>query len=285
MAYKKHKKKISKEDYRAKNKKIVKVATSSEPTLEKKKNDPSKLKALLEERKIVNDNSVSDKIQSFISILFTVIIFIALILLIWVLYTTYMKEKKSCDKDLLCTPLIKEDIRINEEEITNFIKELRAIIYNLDTLNSSLSKEEIQYLITYFIWGSDKEYQLCEGEEYCLVTKKEMEKEKVNEFFQNYFNIKDLNYDFFTNQFTDEDRIRLYMKDDKIILTFSEFSYETYKHEIVDISSDSQNIKVIFALSEKIMDTDYYNYVGSKTILLNYTDNRLILEEIKTSLK
>ena len=271
---KKKKKKIKKE-VKGKNIKNIKNAPILEPSLEKKK-----AKSL----KVEKNNDVSSKIQNFISILFTIVIFLALILLLFVLYNNYLKPKKY-DKEKICASYIKEDIKINTDEITNYIKDIRAIIYNLDNLSSNHSEEEIKYLITYFIWGSSDEYLLCEGEENCLITKKEIEKEKVNKFLGEYFNLEKINFPFYTNNFTDDDQIRLYEKDDKLVLTFSEFSYETFKHEIIDISSDSSLIKVIFALSEKIENSEDYRFVGTKTITLKYVSKNLILNEIKTSLK
>ena len=79
------------------------------------------------------NKTVNDHIQSFVSILFTIIIFIALILLIFVLYNNYLKEDKNleCDTATVCQDYIKKDYGLKEEDVLNFIKDSRSFLYNI----------------------------------------------------------------------------------------------------------------------------------------------------------
>ena len=57
--------------------------------------------------------------------------------------------------------------------------------------------------------------------------------------------------------------------------------------EIKEISIpeiDEDEVKVIFALSKRIPNTELYSYVGYKNLELKYIDNRFVIKNIKTSL-
>ena len=79
---------MSKKKKKNKNKKVLNGIdlVNSKEKLEIKKIDEKENIISKSDNDIKKDSSINDKIQSFISILFTVIIFLALILLIIVLY-------------------------------------------------------------------------------------------------------------------------------------------------------------------------------------------------------
>ena len=232
--------------------------------------------------------NLNEHIQTFISILFTIIIFIALILLIVVLYNNYLKkdEKIECDELEVCKSYIKKDYGIKEEEVSNFTKNLRGIIYNIEKFdNEKVTNTVLLNLATYFIWGSEGEYLLCDNtlDPNCLVTKKEMDFIELEKYFKKYLNSEEVKLEF-NNNFQEDDETRIYQIDNKVILTFSEFEYETLKHDIIDIEIDEDEVKVIFALSKRIPNTELYSYVGYKNLELKYIDNRFVIKNIKTSL-
>lgn len=249
-----------------------------------KKNLNFKIEKIEEKSKI----NLNEHIQTVISILFTIIIFIALILLIMVLYNNYFKkeEKIECDELEVCKSYIKKDYGIKEEEVSNFIKNLRGIIYNIDNFdNKIVENTDLLNFATYFIWGSEGEYLICDHntDSNCLVSKKEMEFPELKGYFQKYLDIKDVKIDFNSN-FQEEDKTRIYQLDNKVIVSFKEFEYETLKHDIVDIRIDEDKVSIIFALSKRISGSDFYSYTGYKNLELKYNDKRFIIDNIETSL-
>ena len=232
------------------------------------------------------NKTVNDHIQSFVSILFTIIIFIALILLIFVLYNNYLKEDKNleCDTATVCQDYIKKDYGLKEEDVLNFIKDSRSFLYNIYQINTkNLTNDDLIQFATYYIWGLEGDYILCEEEEEnCLVSKKEISFSNLKTAFKKYLNIDNLNITFNSN-FQENDRVRLFLRDDTVVLTFSEFSYQTLKHDVVDVRIDSDEVTVIFALSKRFDETNY-SYTGSKKMILKYVDNRFVIQEITTNL-
>lgn len=236
------------------------------------------------EKKKDNEN-INEHIQSFVSLLFTVIIFLAFILLIIVLYNNYLKkDNNKCDVSKVCQDYIEKDYNISRDLITKFIKDTRVILYNIDSFDiNNYNNDNLLNLATYFIWGNNSEYLECnkENDNNCLVTKKEIDLSTLKKYFKKYLNIKKLDIKF-NNSFQDDDSIRLYLQNDKVILTFQEFEYETPKHDIVDINVSEDEINIIFALSKK-MDT-YCSYIGYKKIKLRYIDEYFVIEKIDTTL-
>lgn len=227
--------------------------------------------------------NIHEKIQSFISILFTIIVFILLLFLIMVIYNNYLKPKKEIDVEEVCKDYIKKDYNIKEESILNYIKEKRSILYNLDNFDREhLTNENLLTISKFIIWDSSSDYELCDEEEICLVTKKEIAYEELMEQIKEFLKKENLTLDLTIEQ---NDKIRLYQRDDKVVLTFSEFEFESLKHEMVDILVEEDMITVYFALSEKIPNTNYYNYVGSKKMILRYQDNQFVLSKMETNIK
>ena len=232
------------------------------------------------EEVVIVDN-IHEKIQSFISILFTIIVFILLIFLIIVIYNNYLKPK-NINKEEVCKEFIKKDYNIDKESINNYIKDNRYILYNLDSFDkNNITSIDILEFTKYIIWNSEIDYQLCDEDERCLVTKKEMDYDELIDKLKIFIDKDKINLDY-TKQ--DNQDIYLYQQDNKVILTFNEFNYETLKHEIVDILIDENYITIYFALSKNISNSDYYNYVGSKKVLLKYENNKFILEKIENNL-
>ena len=241
-------------------------------------------KEIKEEKRKENTANINDKIQSFISILFTIIIFIAMILLIIVLYNNYIKKDNNneIDKEKICSEYIKKDYNIKEDEIISFVRNTRSILYNIEEFErDKITNQDLLNISKYIIWGSDQEYLECNNEENCLDTKKEFNYHELERLLKEYLNLEDINLIFY-NEFMDDDKTRLYLNQDKVILTFKEMEIETYKHDIVDINIDENNIIVIYALSEKI--NNYYNYIGSKKVYLKYINNKFIIDKIKTNI-
>ncbi len=239
----------------------------------------------IKEEKKNKETNLNDQIQSFISILFTVIIFLALILLIIVLYNNYLK-KEEIDYDKVCADYIEKDYGITRDMIENFVKNGRAIIYNYDNFEKSkLTNEDLIKFASYFIWSSDLEYQKCEeDDERCLVSKMSMSFDELKKQFKNYLDINDLKINYQT-EYNDEDKLRLYQDGDIVTLTFSEFEYQSLRHNIVATNVKEDKVIVTFALEELIPDTNIYKYVGYKTVELKYHDKNFAIESIKTSLK
>lgn len=249
----------------------------------KKKNKDNKPKKILNGIDLVNEkklkikNNINDNIQSFISILFTIIIFLALILLTITLYKNNFSNNNSCDKEKVCKEYIKKDYNINKEEVINFIKLNRGIFYNLNVFKNT--KNDLNKFITYYIWSLDSEYLECD-DDFCLSTKKEILKEDLNKAINNY--LGETKTFEFSDNFKDEDEIRLYQTNDKVILTFKEFSYQSYKHDFIDVLINEDSIRVILALSE--LKDNNYTYIGYKNIYLKYKDKRFIIDSIETKL-
>lgn len=222
--------------------------------------------------------NVNEKIQSFISILFTIIIFLALILLIITLYkNNFSNNNNSCDKEKVCQEYIKKDYNINTEEVIKFIKLNRGIFYTMQEFDN---KTDLNTFITYYIWSREGEYLECNDDSNCLVTKKEIDETELLKAIKTYLN-KDLKTLSFNTDFKDTDNIRLYKNNEKIVLTFKEFIYESLRHEIINTIVDENNIKVYLALLKN--DNGNYDYVGYKEINLKYFNNNYIIESIKTN--
>ena len=271
---------ISKEENSLNEEKMQDVKLLSEEE-KSKEEEQENLNTNLPKNKTVNDH-----IQSFVSILFTIIIFVALILLIFVLYNNYLKEDKNleCDTATVCQDYIKKDYGLKEEDVLNFIKDSRSFLYNIYQIDTNnLKNNDLIQFATYYIWGLEGDYILCEeGEENCLVSKKEISFTDLKTAFKKYLNIDNLNITFNSN-FQENDRVRLFLRDDTVVLTFSEFSYQTLKHDVVDVRIDSDEVTVIFALSRRFDETNY-SYTGSKKMILKYVDNRFVIQEITTNL-
>jgi len=232
-----------------------------------------------------NKINVDEKIQSFISILFSVIIFIALILLILVLYNQFFKEEEEINKQELCQEFMPKDYGITNSEIKNYLLNLRGVIYNINNFDiKNYQNENLLELATYFIWSVEGEYLTCNKEidSHCLVSYKEMEFSDLKKKFKTYFNLPDLTLTY-KDIYTSDDDIRLYQINDKIILTFNEFMYQTLRHDFVDIQIQEDEIKVIFALSSQIAENEY-SYKGYKNIYLKYQNKKFVIEKIETVL-
>ena len=124
------------------------------------------------------------------------------------------------------------------------------------------------------------EYLECD-DDFCLSTKKEILKEDLNKAINNYLGKETKTFEFSDN-FKDEDEMRLYQTNDKVILTFKEFSYQSYKHDFIDVLVNEDSIRVILALSE--LKENNYTYIGYKNIYLKYKDKRFIIDSIETKL-
>ena len=230
-----------------------------------------------------HDKNFFNSIQNFISIIFTIIIFIALILLILVLYNNYFKKEQEKDYDVLeiCKDYIEKDYGITDELVEKFIKFNRGIFYSLDNFNNiNLTSTDLNNFIIYYIWNLEGEYIECgEEEANCLVSKKEITYDELEKALNNYLNIKEFKLNFDT-AYSDSDNIRLYQENNKIILTFSEFTFKTYKHDLIDITIDEDNVKVVMALSNQI--NDHYSYIGSKIIELQYINKNFVIKDIRS---
>ena len=232
---------------------------------------------------IKKDSSINDKIQSFISILFTIIIFLALILLIIVLYNNYLKkEEVKCDVNKVCQDYIKKDYKIKEDDVVKFIKLNRGIFYSFDNLDAkNIKSEELTNFIVYYLLSLDTDYLECDQDDSrCLISKKEISYNELKEILKKYLNIDNFQVAY-TYEFNDTDTIRLYQDGDKIVLSVGEIMLQTYKHDFVDVLIDEDNIRVIMALSKKIDDSNY-SYLGYKTINLKYFHNNFVINSIET---
>ena len=226
---------------------------------------------------------IYEKIQTFISFLFTIIIFILLLFLVFIIYNNYFKPKNEVNKEEVCQEYIKKDYHISKDSVLDYIKNKRSIFYNLDLFDkNNITNDNILTIAKFIIWDSSDEYIRCDGEDNCLTTKKEMNYDELVNEISKFLDKDDINFVVPENQ---DNNIRFYQKDDKIVLTFSEFEFETLKHEVVDIIIDENNITIYFALSKRIPNSDYYDYVGSKKILLKYIHNDYVLENIETAIK
>ena len=231
--------------------------------------------------KVIVSNNIHEKIQSFISILFTIIVFILLIFLIIVIYNNYLKPKDKINKNEVCKEYIKKDYKIDKESIKNYIKDNRHIIYNLNKYNiDQITDEDILEIAKYIIWNDSSDYIMCDEDEKCLVTKKEIYYQDLINILKNVVNKENIYLDFSLEQNKD---IYLYQKDNKVILTFNEFEYETLRHDLIDIIIDEDNITIYFGLSKK--NNNYYNFVGSKKVILKYDNKKFILQNIETNIK
>ena len=107
-----------------------------------------------------------------------------------------------------------------------------------------------------------------------------MDSKTLHKYMKTYLN-KDVSliYDY---KFTDNDITRIYLDNDKVILTFKNMEVESFKHNIIDIRNNQGNIEVIFALSKHI--NDVYSYIGYKKLTLKYLDNRFIISKIESTI-
>ena len=232
---------------------------------------------------IEKSNNINDKIQSFISVLFTVVIFLLILILIFVLYNKFLKKEPEINKEEVCSEYIKKDYNINLDTVREFIINNRYIIYNIQEFdNSKIDTDTINNFSKYIIWNNDSEYSYCDNNEYCLDTKKEIDYNTLKKELLAFFNLDSLNLVFDYN-FTDDDTTRLFLDNDKVILTFKNMEYETFKHNIVDIRVDEDNIYIIFAMSKRI-DENNFSYIGSKRLNLIYKDNNFIIKKIETNI-
>lgn len=240
-----------------------------------------KQKNIIEEKK-VNEN-INEKIQSFISILFTIIIFILLVFIIFVIYNNYIKKDDKINTSEVCKDYIKKDYNIKENDILDYIKENRNIIYNISNFNiDNTTNDDLLSFSKFIIWNSDSEYLYCEESEInCLDTKKEMTYDELINNLSNYFDIEKINI-IFPTIFDDKDTIRIYKEDDNVILTFKKMEYTTLKHDIVDVRIDEDNIDIIFALSKKI--DNIYSYTGSKKLSLKFNNDNFKINKIVTNI-
>lgn len=234
----------------------------------------------------VDKFNINDHIQTFISMLLTVIVVVALIIIGFVIYNNYLKKDDDslCDVNEVCKEFIKKDYNIEEIDVLEFLKNTRGIIYNIDNFDiEKITNDDYLNFATYFIWNSSLDYQVCDDDidSICLVTKKEMDFNTLKGYFKKYLNINDINITFDT-EFKDDD-VRIYQKEDKIILTFGEFEYQTLRHDVIDITVDEDKIKVIFALTNK-NSLETYSYLGYKKVSLKYMKEKFIIEKIETSL-
>ncbi len=239
-----------------------------------------------EEKKIEpKTTNINDQIQSFVSILFTIIIFLAIILLIFIIYNNYFK-KKNVNLDKVCSDYIEKDYGITNEMVNNFVKNGRAIIYNYDNFSKKkLTNDDLIKFASFFIWSQDLEYTVCrDDDEKCLVSKMEMDKDTLKANFKNYLDIDNVNIKY-NEDYKDDDKTRLYEENNKVVLTFSEFEYQTLTHNIVDIDIKEDKVYVTFALEELVANTNIYKYVGYKTLELKYHDKNFSIENIGTNLK
>ena len=278
------KKSTTKKSLNENNQKKNSPKTTTKKTKDNKK-ETVKTKPIKKTKKEVEVKpSFHEKLQSFISILFTIVIFILLIFLIFVIYNNYLKPKMKINKEEVCEEYIKKDYNIKKENVLNFINNKRHILYNINKFNrDDIKNEDILNMAKFIIWNQEGEYIRCEGEDKCLVTKKEMYYNDIITELDNFLQIDDLSLYIPDDE---NDKIRLYENEDKVVLTFSEFEYETLKHDVVDITVDEDIINIYYALSEKVPNTDYYNYVGSKKIIIKYlSSTEFYLESVETNIK
>ncbi len=285
--------KIKNEENKIKPIPIENIKVSSEEVEKKElsQEETKETNANNEEDKVKSDlnnssKNINEQIQSFVSILFTIIIFVALVLLIIILYNNYFKKKEEINYEEVCADYIEKDYGITEEMITNFVRNGRAIIYNYNNFDKSkLTNEDLIKFASYLIWSEDLEYEVCDpNDKRCLVSKKEMDLNTLQANLRNYLDIKNLKIEYPT-EYSDDDKTRLYEDGDKVILTFSEFEYQTLRHNIVATSIKEDKVIVTFALEKLIDDTNIYSYVGYKTLELKYHDKNFSIEKIETSLK
>jgi len=228
----------------------------------------------------VSELNINDSIQSAVSILFTIVIIILVIFLVFVLYNNFIKKEKEINILEVCNDYIKKDYHINEEDIKQYLIDNRHIIYNINDFDlNNIQNKDINDFIKYIIWNDESEYIVCDEVVECLDTKKEMNKDFLISELNKYLN-KDIVSFSFPN-IKEDDKTRLYIQDDKVILTFKNMEYETYKHDIVDIRVDEKNIYVIYALSKKINDNEY-SYVGNKKVELIMENDNFMIKKIKT---
>ena len=274
-------KKVLNEFDDTKKKTIKKTASKKNTSTKKNNNKQVKVEPVVVEKQ----NNFHEKLQSFVSILFTIVIFVLLIFLIFVIYNNYLKPKMKINKEEVCEEYIKKDYKINKDNVLNFIKNNRHIIYNINSFDrDNIRNEDILNIAKFIIWNTEGEYIRCDenDDERCLVTKKEMYYSNIMSDIDDFLQFDDLSL---TIPEDLDDKIRLYEQDQKLVLTFSEFQYETYKHDVVDIIIDEDIINIYYALSERIPSTDYYNYVGSKIVTLKYLNkDSFYLDKIKTNI-
>ncbi len=227
-------------------------------------------------------------LQNVISIFFTIIIFVALILLIYVLYENYIKDgsKTNCDVNKVCKDYIKTDYNIKEEDIIEYVINERSILYNLFEFNhDNITNNDLLEISKYYIWNTARDYTICDKEQdnNCLDTKKEINFFTLKNFLKEYLDLTNFDISFPT-EWNDNDTLRIYRVDNNVILTFKNMEYQTLKHDIVDIQVSEDNVIIIFALEKNIPNTEYYNYVGYKKVKLKYKNNDFYLNSIETNI-
>ncbi len=228
-------------------------------------------------------NDINDKILSVISIFFTIIIFIGLLLVIFVIYNNYFKSSTKCNVESVCKDYIRNP-EIKDDDITKFIKAERSIIYNIESFDiNKLTDDDYLQLALYFIWGSNLEYLKCDNDERCLTTKIEMPLSDLETKFKTYLNIKNIPVNL--NDVSINNNIKIYQNDDKVILTFDEFKYQSLRHNIISINVTNNKISVLFALEKLIENTNIYTYAGYKKLELEYKNDNFYITKIETSLK
>ncbi len=263
------------------------VEMVKEPIKKKKTTSSNKTKNNKEKAKVLevpnNQKSLNDTIQSFTSILFTIVIFVALLLIIFVIYNNYLKKDELNLKEV-CSDFIEKDYGITSEMINNYIINSRVMLYNVENYDvKELDNNKIIELATYLIWGSSDEYQLCEeDEEYCLTSKISMPYSTLKTYFKNYLNVSDFDL-VIEQEYLDTDTIRLYRDNDNIVLTFGEFEFESLRHNLAYTNIKGDKVTLVFALEKKTNDN--YNYVASKEVNLKLIGKNLVLENIKTTYK
>ena len=110
------------------------------------------------------EKNIHDKIQSFISILFTIIVFALIAILIIILYNNYLKKDNSKVVD---NCLKYEEHPVDSEKVIKFINNTRNIIYNITSYDSDdFHNEELTEISKFIIWGSDSEYLECNDNDY-----------------------------------------------------------------------------------------------------------------------
>ena len=226
--------------------------------------------------------NLNDTIQSFTSILFTIIIFIALLLIIFVIYNNYLKPQDNLQD--ACKDIYEKDYGITSTMIDNYIINSRVMLYNVENYDKEkIDNQKLTEIATYLIWGSTDKLEMCsDDEKYCLTTKITMPYKTLLTYFKNYLNISDVDLTI-EQEYLEGDTIRLYKDNSNIVLTFSEFEFETLRHNLAYQKIDGDKVTLVFALEAKNNDT--YRYVGSKVVDLKLINKNLTLESIKTTYK
>ena len=111
-------------------------------------------------------SEINDKIQSTVSVFYTIIIFVMIIILLFVVYNQFLKKKEKINIEKVCSDYIKKNYDIKENDIINYIRDNRHIIYNIDTFNiKNINSETINNFTKYIIWNNETDYTLCENDD------------------------------------------------------------------------------------------------------------------------